>query len=224
MLKKFLPYLGEYKKYAVLTPLLMVLEVLCELALPRFMANIVDVGIPGNDLSYILKMGGIMLVLAVGSMLCGMFGAKLAAVAGQGFGANLRRGIYNKVQEFSFADIDHFSSASLITRITNDVNAIQMMVTMALRMLVRAPVMLVAALAVSISINARLAMVMLVAIPLLVIAIGVLMSMCNHLFQVLQTRIDALNGTDFEGMTIIVNVARPKTEHGNGGGYGRNRY
>ena len=68
MLKKFLPYLGEYKKYAVLTPLLMVLEVLCELALPRFMANIVDVGIPGNDLSYILKMGGIMLVLAVGSM------------------------------------------------------------------------------------------------------------------------------------------------------------
>lgn len=139
MLKKFLPYLGEYKKYAVLTPLLMVLEVLCELALPRFMANIVDVGIPGNDLSYILKMGGIMLVLAVGSMLCGMFGAKLAAVAGQGFGANLRRGIYNKVQEFSFADIDHFSSASLITRITNDVNAIQMMVTMALRMLVRAP-------------------------------------------------------------------------------------
>ena len=194
MLKKFLSYLGEYKKYAVLTPLLMVLEVLCELALPRFMANIVDVGIPGNDLSYILKMGGSMLVLAVGSMLCGMFGAKLAAVAGQGFGANLRRGIYNKVQEFSFADIDHFSSASLITRITNDVNAIQMMVTMALRMLVRAPVMLVAALAVSISINARLAMVMLVAIPLLVIAIGVLMSMCNHLFQVLQTRIDARAG------------------------------
>ena len=203
MLKKFLPYLGEYKKYAVLTPLLMVLEVLCELALPRFMANIVDVGIPGNDLSYILKMGGIMLVLAVGSMLCGMFGAKLAAVAGQGFGANLRRGIYNKVQEFSFADIDHFSSASLITRITNDVNAIQMMVTMALRMLVRAPVMLVAALAVSISINARLAMVMLVAIPLLVIAIGVLMSMCNHLFQVLQTRIDALNGTVQENLVGI---------------------
>ena len=203
MLKIFLPYLGEYKKYAVLTPLLMVLEVLCELALPRFMANIVDVGIPGNDLSYILKMGGIMLVLAVGSMLCGMFGAKLAAVAGQGFGANLRRGIYNKVQEFSFADIDHFSSASLITRITNDVNAIQMMVTMALRMLVRAPVMLVAALAVSISINARLAMVMLVAIPLLVIAIGVLMSMCNHLFQVLQTRIDALNGTVQENLVGI---------------------
>ncbi|MFQ8758861.1 MAG: ABC transporter permease [Intestinimonas sp.] len=136
-------------------------------------------------------------------MLCGMFGAKLAAVASQGFGANLRRGIYNKVQEFSFADIDHSSSASLITRITNDVNAIQMMVTMALRMLVRAPVMLVAALAVSISINARLAMVMLVAIPLLVIAIGVLMSMCNHLFQVLQTRIDALNGTVQENLVGI---------------------
>ena len=203
MLKKLFPYMGGYKRLALITPLLMILEVACELALPRFMANIVDVGIVQDDLGYILKMGGIMLVLAVGSMLCGMFGAKFAAVVGQGFGANLRRGIYNKVQEFSFADIDRFSSASLITRITNDVNAIQMMVTMALRMLVRAPVMLVAALAVAISINGQLALVMLVTIPLLVLAIGVLMAMCNRLFQILQKRIDALNGTIQENLVAI---------------------
>ena len=203
MLKKLFPYMGGYRRLALITPLLMILEVACELALPRFMANIVDVGIVQDDLGYILKMGGIMLVLAVCSMLCGMFGAKFAAVVGQGFGANLRRGIYNKVQEFSFADIDRFSSASLITRITNDVNAIQMMVTMALRMLVRAPVMLVAALAVAISINAQLAVVMLVTIPLLVLAIGVLMTMCNRLFQVLQKRIDALNGTIQENLVAI---------------------
>ena len=203
MLKKLFPYMGGYRRLALITPLLMILEVACELALPRFMANIVDVGIVQDDLGYILKMGGIMLVLAVCSMLCGMFGAKFAAMVGLGFGANLRRGIYNKVQEFSFADIDRFSSASLITRITNDVNAIQMMVTMALRMLVRAPVMLVAALAVAISINAQLAVVMLVTIPLLVLAIGVLMTMCNRLFQVLQKRIDALNGTIQENLVAI---------------------
>ncbi len=153
MLKKLFPYMGGYKRLALITPLLMILEVACELALPRFMANIVDVGIVQGDLNYILKMGAIMLVLALCSMTCGMLGAKFAAKVGQGFGANLRRGIYNKIQEFSFADIDRFSSASLITRITNDVNAIQMMVTMALRLLVRAPVMLVAALAVAITIN-----------------------------------------------------------------------
>ena len=203
MLKKLFPYLGGYRRLALVTPLLMILEVACELALPRFMANIVDVGIASGDLNYILKMGGIMLVLAVCSMLCGMFGAKFAATVGQGFGANLRRGLYDKIQEFSFADIDRFSSASLITRITNDVNAIQMMVTMALRMLVRAPVMLVAALAVAISINWELAVVMLVTIPLLVIAIGVLMGVCNRLFQALQKRIDALNGTVQENLVAI---------------------
>ena len=203
MLKKLFPYMGGYKRLALITPLLMILEVACELALPRFMAAIVDVGIANDDLPYILKKGGFMLVLAVCSMLCGLFGAKFAATVGQGFGANLRRGIYNKIQEFSFADIDRFSSASLITRITNDVNAIQMMVTMALRLLVRAPVMLVAALAVAVSINAELAVVMLVTIPLLVLAIGILMSMCNRLFQVLQKRIDALNGTIQENLVAI---------------------
>ena len=203
MLKKLFPYMGGYKRLALITPLLMILEVACELALPRFMANIVDVGIVQGDLNYILKMGAIMLVLALCSMTCGMLGAKFAAKVGQGFGANLRRGIYNKIQEFSFADIDRFSSASLITRITNDVNAIQMMVTMALRLLVRAPVMLVAALAVAISINGELALVMLVTIPLLVLAIGLLMSVCNRLFQVLQKRIDALNGTIQENLVAI---------------------
>ena len=203
MLKKLFPYLGEYKHLAIITPLLMILEVACELALPRFMANIVDVGIPSNDLNYILRMGAVMLVLAVCSMLCGMFGAKFAAITGQGFGANLRRSIYNKVQEFSFADIDRFSSASLITRITNDVNAIQMMVTMALRLLVRAPVMLIAALAVAFTINPSLVLVMLVTIPLLVLAIGVLMMVCNRLFSVLQTRIDALNATVQENLVAI---------------------
>ncbi|NCE63611.1 ABC transporter ATP-binding protein [Pseudoflavonifractor sp. 524-17] len=203
MLKKLASYLGEYRKYAILTPLLVILEVICELALPRFMANIVNVGIAGDDLPYILKMGGIMLVLALCSMLCGMFAAKFAAIGGQGFGANLRRGIYNKVQEFSFSDIDRFSSASLITRITNDVNAIQMMVTMGLRMLTRSPVMLIAALFVAMSINARLALVLLVVIPLMALAVGLLMKICNRLFDQMQRKIDALNNTVQENLVAI---------------------
>ena len=179
MFRKLLPYLGEYKKYAILTPLMAILEVACELALPRLMAAIVDVGIVNQDLAYILQTGLGMLILAMFSMTCGMFCAKFAAISAQGFGANLRRGLFNQIQEFSFADIDRFSSASLITRTTNDVNAIQMMVAMALRMLVRAVVMLVAALAVAITINAQLTLVMAVIIPLMALAIGLLMRTCR---------------------------------------------
>lgn len=203
MFRKLLPYLGEYKKYAILTPLMAILEVACELALPRLMAAIVDVGIVNQDLAYILQTGLGMLILAMFSMTCGMFCAKFAAISAQGFGANLRRGLFNQIQEFSFADIDRFSSASLITRTTNDVNAIQMMVAMALRMLVRAVVMLVAALAVAITINAQLTLVMAVIIPLMALAIGLLMRTCSKLFDRMQRRIDALNNTTQENLVAI---------------------
>ena len=203
MFKKLLPYLGEYKRYAILTPLTAVLEVACELALPRFMAAIVDVGIVDRDMAYILQMGLAMLLLAMISMTCGMFCAKFAAISAQGFGANLRRGLFDKIQEFSFADIDRFSSASLITRTTNDVNAIQMMVAMALRLLVRSGVMLVAALAVAVSINAQLTLVMAVIIPLMALAIGLLMKVCSKLFEAMQKRIDDLNNTTQENLVAI---------------------
>lgn len=203
MFRKLLPYLGEYKKYAILTPLMAILEVACELALPRLMAAIVDVGIVNQDLAYILQTGLGMLLLAMFSMTCGMFCAKFAAISAQGFGANLRRSLFNQIQEFSFADIDRFSSASLITRTTNDVNAIQMMVAMALRMLVRAVVMLVAALAVAITINAQLTLVMAVIIPLMALAIGLLMRTCSKLFDRMQRRIDALNNTTQENLVAI---------------------
>ena len=203
MFRKLLPYLGEYKKYAILTPLMAILEVACELALPRLMAAIVDVGIVNQDLAYILQTGLGMLILAMFSMTCGMFCAKFAAISAQGFGANLRRGLFNQIQEFSFADIDRFSSASLITRTTNDVNAIQMMMAMALRMLVRAVVMLVAALAVAITINAQLTLVMAVIIPLMALAIGLLMRTCSKLFDRMQRRIDALNNTTQENLVAI---------------------
>ena len=203
MLQLFLTHLQGYKRQAVKAPILIVLEVICELLLPLVMSEIVDTAIPTGDVNYIFKMGLVMLALAAVAMFCGVFASKYAAFASQGFGANLRQCLFDKVQEFSFADIDRFSSASLITRMTNDVNAMTMMLAMGLRMLVRAPVMLVAALAICFTLNARLALVLVVVIPLMVLAIGILMKVCTKLFEVMQQRIDSLNNTLQENLVAI---------------------
>ena len=203
MLSLFLTHLEGYKKDAIKSPILITLEVICELILPLVMAEIVDVAIPAGDVGYIFLMGGLMLLLSLFAMACGVGSAKYATFASQGFGANLRQCLFDKVQEFSFADIDRFSSASLITRMTNDVNAMTMMLNMGLRMLVRAPVMLVAALVICISINARLAIVLVVVIPLMILAIGILMKICTRLFETMQKKIDGLNNTLQENLVAI---------------------
>ena len=167
------------------------------------MAEIVDTAIPAGDVRYIFQLGALMLALAVAAMFCGVMSAKYAAFASQGFGGNLRQCLFDKVQEFSFADIDRFSSASLITRMTNDVNAMTMMLAMGLRMLVRAPVMLVTALVICFRLNARLALVLVVIIPLMVAAIGLLMKICTKLFEIMQRKIDGLNNTLQENLVAI---------------------
>ena len=203
MLSLFLTHLQGFKRQAAKAPLLMVFEVICELLLPLVMARIVDEAIPAGDTSQIFQLGAVMLVLAAVSMTCGVLAAKYAAYASQGFGANLRQCLFDRVQEFSFADIDRFSSASLITRMTNDVNNMTMMLSMGLRMLVRAPVMLVVALVISFRLNARLAMILVVIIPLMMLAVGGLMYTCTKLFKVLQTKIDGLNNTLQENLVAI---------------------
>ena len=203
MLQLFLTHLRGYGKQAVKAPIMMILEVICELTLPLVMSKIVDEAIPSGDVAYIFKLGALMLALAAVSMTCGVLGAKYASYASQGFGGNLRQTLFDKIQTFSFADIDRFSSASLITRITNDVNNMTMMLAMGLRMLVRAPVMLVAALVISVVLNARLALVLAVVIPLMVLAIGVVMKVCTKLFEAMQKKIDALNNTLQENLVAI---------------------
>ena len=193
MLSLFLTHLEGYKKQALLSPILIILEVICELLLPLVMAEIVDVAIPAGDVGQIFRLGAQMLLLAGAAMACGVGSAKYATFASQGFGGNLRQCLFNKIQDFSFADIDRFSSASLITRMTNDVNAMTMMLAMGLRMLVRAPVMLAAAMSIALALNARLALVLLVVIPVMVGVIAVLMKVCTKLFEVMQKRIDGLN-------------------------------
>lgn len=204
MLSKLFKYIRGYEKPAILAPLLVIVEVVCELFLPKLMSGVIDVGIEGDGgFPYILKVGAIMLGLAVCSMLAGAASVKFAAVSSQGFGANLRKAMFDRVQEFSFADIDRFSSASLITRLTNDVNNIQGMVNMGLRILIRAPFMLIAALAVCFSINGRLTLILICVVPVMALAVGLLMKACRKLFELFQKKIDGLNDSVQENLIAI---------------------
>ena len=196
-------HLEGYKKEALRSPVFIILEVICELLLPLAMAKIVNEAIPSGDIGHIFLLGGVMLLLSVLAMVFGVLSAKYATFASQGFGANLRQCLFDKIQSFSFADIDRFSSASLITRTTNDVNAMTMMLNMGLRMLWRAPVMLIAALVITIKLNARLSLVLLTVIPVLALGIGIIMKICSRLFQVMQQKIDGLNNTLQENLVAI---------------------
>ena len=204
MFKKLMGYINGYKKAAVLAPTLVAIETICELMMPLIMANILDIGIEGDGgFSYILKCGLMILVLSLFSMGGGVFAAKYATAASQGFGANLRRSMFDKVQDFSFADIDRFSSASLITRMTNDVTQIQNLVNMGLRMVVRMIFMLIASLVICFSIHAKLSLILVVAMPVMGIAIGSLMSVCHKLFKRFQEKIDGLNDSVQENLIAI---------------------
>ena len=204
MIVKLLKHIRGYITPAILAPLFVMIEVVCELILPRLMSGIIDVGIDGGGgLPYILRTGLVMLILAICSMFTGVFSAKFASVASQGFGANLRKTMFDKVQEFSFADIDRFSSASLITRLTNDVNSIQQMVGMGLRMLVRAPMMLIVALVICVGINPRLTLILLAVIPVMGAAVVLLMNVCRKLFKAYQEKIDGLNNSVQENLIAI---------------------
>ena len=203
MFSLFMTHLEGYKKEALRSPVFIILEVICELLLPLSMAEIVNEAIPSGDIGRIFLLGGVMLLLSVLAMVFGVLSAKYATFASQGFGANLRQCLFDKIQSFSFADIDRFSSASLITRTTNDVNAMTMMLNMGLRMLWRAPVMLIVALVITIKLNARLSLVLLTVIPVLALGIGIIMKICSRLFQVMQQKIDGLNNTLQENLVAI---------------------
>ena len=203
MFSLFMTHLEGYKKEALRSPVFIILEVICELLLPLAMAEIVNEAIPSGDIGRIFLLGGVMLLLSVLAMVFGVLSAKYATFASQGFGANLRQCLFDKIQSFSFADIDRFSSASLITRTTNDVNAMTMMLNMGLRMLWQAPVMLIVALVITIKLNAKLSLVLLTVIPVLALGIGIIMKICSRLFQVMQQKIDGLNNTLQENLVAI---------------------
>lgn len=203
MLRRLIPYLKGYGMYAVLSPLLVLLETVCELLMPLQMANIIDKGIPSGDMREILTSGAIMFALAVIAMVSGTYSSKAASFAAQGMGANLRRAQFNKITTFSFADIDRFSSSSLITRLTNDLTNIQMVAVMCLRMIVRASTMVIAALILAFQLGPELAVIVCIVIPILAVCVGGLMYICHPLFEKMQKAIDNLNEKVQENLIAI---------------------
>ena len=203
MLKKLAPYTRGYRLYVMLGVLFSAGEAVLELELPQAMSEIVDVGIAGGDRSYILLTGLKMFLMAMAALGCGVGAAVLAAKAAMGFGANLRQAEYEQVQRFSFANIEHFSTASLITRLTNDVSSVQMTLFMGMRMCVRAPVMLVTALVKAMEISLDLSQVFLVAVPLLIIAVAIVIRYVGPFFTALQNATDDLNLVVQENLNAV---------------------
>jgi len=196
-------FLGKYKKHILVCVGLMMGDVTCTMLMPMLMAKIVDIGVATKDVAYISRMGMGMVALALLCIAIGMLNAKFSAEASQGFAANLRKALFNKIQAFSFSNIDRFSAPSLVTRLTSDVTQLQNTLLMCLRMLLRAPLMLIAAIIFAVSINARLSLVIVVAIPLLVIGIILVLRTAERLFSAMQRKIDALNGTVQENLVAI---------------------
>ena len=203
MLRKLARYTKGYGIYILLGVLCSVGESVLELELPQAMSEIVDVGIANGDRSYILLTGLKMFLMAIAALLCGVGAAALAAKASMGFGANLRQAEYEQVQRFSFANIEHFSTASLITRLANDISSVQMTLFMGMRMCVRAPVMLVTALIKAMEISLDLSQVFLVVIPLLVIAVAIVIRYVGPFFTALQSATDDLNLVVQENLNAV---------------------
>jgi len=203
MLKKLWPYARPYRGWIAAGVGCSAAEAIFELLIPLVMADIVNIGIENGDQSFILQKGALMAGMAVISLCFGLGAAACSSVAGQGFGAGLRRAEYEHIQDFAFSNIEKFSTASLVTRLTNDVNNMQMTLMMGMRLLVRAPVMLVAALVLSIRLSRQLSNVFLVAIPLLVVVISLILTKASPLFRSLQEKTDALNLVVQENLTGI---------------------
>ena len=203
MKKKLTDYTAGYRALIVLGVLCSAGEAVLELLLPQVMSDIVDIGIKNADKDYILLAGLKMVLMALVALALGVGAAVLASKAGMGFGANLRAAEYRQVQKFSFANIEHFSTASLITRLTNDVNSLQITLMMGMRMLVRAPVMLVTALVMALIISTRLSQVFLVVIPLLVLGVVLVLRKVGPFFTSLQAATDDLNLVVQEDLNAI---------------------
>ena len=203
MIRKLAPYTKGYRVWIFLGVLCSAGEAVLELLLPKAMSQIVDVGIANGDKAYILATGLKMILMALASLVMGVGAAALAAKAGMGFGANVRAAEYAQVQRFSFANIERFSTASLITRLTNDVSSVQMTLMMGMRMLVRAPVMLITALVMALTIGLHLSQVFLVVLPLLLLLVAIVIRYVGPFFTALQKSTDDLNLVVQENLNAI---------------------
>lgn len=202
-MKRYWKYIKPYLPAFICGPLLMIVEVIGEVLLPKFMANIINIGAANQDVPYIITMGIVMVVTALLMMAGGIGGAYFAAKAAISFAADIRKDTFEKVQKFSFANLDQYNTGSLVTRLTNDVTQVQNLINMALRMMLRAPGMLIGALIMAFMMNRELAAVILVVIPILVILIGIVIKTAFPRFTIMQKKLDTLNSTIQEMLTNV---------------------
>ena len=204
MVKKLLKYVKGYWLFTVLAPLTIIGEVMLEVRIPMLMSDIVDTGVNGGaGLEYIFTKGLQMVIMALASLTCGALSARFASVAGMGFGANIRKALFGKIQDFSFANIDRFSTASLVTRLTTDVNTVQNTFMMVIRICVRAPVMFCMAIICAVQFNAKLSVVFAVVVPMLIVVLAVIVSMAFPLFKQMFRRYDDLNASVQENLIAV---------------------
>ena len=204
MNKTLLKSIREYIKQSILTPVFVILEVLMEVLIPFEMANIIDIGIQGRNMPYILQRGAILVVMAALGLVFGALAGKFGAQAGAGYAKNLRHDIFYKIQAFSFKNIDHFSTSSLVTRMTTDITNVQMAYMMTLRLMSRAPIMIVLSWIMASRINMDIALMILAAIPILGVALIVIAKLAHKYFIQVFDEYDVLNNDVQED----VNAAR----------------
>lgn len=203
MIKQFAPCVKKYWWAALLSPLTVIIEVLLEVRIPMLMSQIVDTGITNQDLQYVVNMGVQMVAFALCSLAAGALSAWFASIAGMGLGAGLRQGMFDRVQDFAFSNVDRFSTASLVTRLTTDVNRVQMTFMMLIRVCVRAPVMLVSATVLAWQLNGELVTVFLIAIPVLGGMLALIATRAFPRFQVMLEKFDGLNARVQETLMAI---------------------
>ena len=215
MVKKLMKSIREYRTPSIICPLLVVLEVALEVLIPFLMADLIDVGLENADLPYIYKMGFALIVAAMLSLLFGALAGKYAAIASAGFAKNLRGDMFHHIQDFSFANIDKFSTASLVTRLTTDVTNVQNAYQMIVRVLVRAPVMLVFALVMAMTVNFELSVIFLGAVPLLGLGLFLIIMKAHPYFEKVFREYDHLNGVvqeNLSGVRVVKAYVREEQE------------
>lgn len=202
-MKRWFKYIKPYWVYFILGPLCMIVEVIGEVFIPKLYSQIINNGVNNQNVGYIVGMAALMVGVSILMLLGGVGGAYFGAKASVNFGADLRQDLYNKVQKYSFANIDKFQTGSLVTRLTNDVTQIQNMVNMLLRMCLRAPGMMIGAIIMAVIMNARLALILAVIMPFMIIVLFFLIKYAFPRFGIMQTKLDALNTNVQESITNI---------------------
>ena len=214
MLRTLLKEVKEYKRASIATPICMIFEVAMEMVIPFLMASIIDDGVNAGDMAHIYKVGAVMIAAALMGLLAGMLGGRYGAKASAGFAKNLREAMFNNIQTYSFANIDKFSTAGLVTRLTTDVTNIQMAYQMTLRMFMRAPASLLCAMAIAFTINARLASIYLAAVLILAVILFFIIRHATQYFMMAFPKYDALNASVQENVSAIrVVKAYVREEH-----------